>query len=154
MEHNARHMEQPQDYWLPRLPFQRGLALVYLIAFVVAVNQFRPLLGEHGLLPVPLFVKQVAFRPNCSKAMAASLGCYGPIRFPGTFRALSEPDFMGTGSRLLRKSARPGHGGSGNWWAPISRRFLLKLPGSGKFWSNRVGYSCHWRLAVHRLVPS
>src|SRR6516225_9715013 len=62
MEHNARHMEQPQDYWLPRLLFQRGLALVYLIAFAVAVNQFRPLLGEHGLLPVPLFVKQVAFR--------------------------------------------------------------------------------------------
>jgi hypothetical protein len=94
MEHNARHLEQPQDYWLPRLLFQRGLALVYLIAFVLAVNQFRPLLGEHGLLPVPLFVKQVAFRPNCSKAMAASLGCYGPIRFPDTFRALSEPGFM------------------------------------------------------------
>jgi hypothetical protein len=55
-------MEQPQDYWLPRLLFQRGLGLVYLIAFLAAVNQFRPLLGEHGLLPVPLFVKQVAFR--------------------------------------------------------------------------------------------
>jgi hypothetical protein len=38
------------------------MGLVYLIAYLVAVNQFRPLLGEHGLLPVPLFVKQVAFR--------------------------------------------------------------------------------------------
>jgi hypothetical protein len=38
-----------------------GLRLVYLIAFLVAVNQFGPLLGEHGLLPVPLFVKQLAF---------------------------------------------------------------------------------------------
>jgi hypothetical protein len=55
-------MEPSQYYWLPRLLFQRGMALIYLIAFLVAVNQFRPLLGEHGLLPVPLFVKQVAFR--------------------------------------------------------------------------------------------
>ncbi|MGI8741120.1 MAG: lipase maturation factor family protein [Bryobacteraceae bacterium] len=41
--------------------FQRGLGLVYLIAFLVALNQFRPLLGERGLLPVPAFVKQVSF---------------------------------------------------------------------------------------------
>jgi hypothetical protein len=49
------------NYWLTRLVFQRGLGLVYLIAFIVALNQFRPLLGERGLLPVPAFVKQVAF---------------------------------------------------------------------------------------------
>jgi hypothetical protein len=49
------------DLWIPRLFFQRGLGLVYFIAFLVAINQFRPLLGEHGLQPVPLFVKQVGF---------------------------------------------------------------------------------------------
>lgn len=54
------------DYWLSRFLFQRGLALVYLIAFLVAVNQFRPLLGEHGLLPVPNFVKQVPFADSPS----------------------------------------------------------------------------------------
>ncbi len=48
-----------QGYWLTRLVFQRGLALVYLLGFVVAVNQFVPLLGVRGILPVPLFVKQV-----------------------------------------------------------------------------------------------
>src|SRR5437773_553567 len=32
------------------------------VAFVVAVNQFRPLLGERGLLPVPRFVRTVRFR--------------------------------------------------------------------------------------------
>src|ERR1700736_5492365 len=48
-------------YWLSRLVFKRGLGLVYLIAFLVALNQFRPLLGERGLLPVPAFVKQVSF---------------------------------------------------------------------------------------------
>jgi len=53
-------------YWLTRFTFQRGLALVYLIAFLVAVNQFRPLLGERGLLPVPAFVNRVSFRDSPS----------------------------------------------------------------------------------------
>jgi hypothetical protein len=35
---------------------------VYLIAFVVALEQFRPLLGERGLLPVPRFLARVSFR--------------------------------------------------------------------------------------------
>src|SRR5687767_5256009 len=48
--------------WLVRLLFQRGLATIYLIAFVSALNQFRPLLGERGLLPVPRFLARVRFR--------------------------------------------------------------------------------------------
>jgi hypothetical protein len=50
------------EYWLARLVLQRGIGLVYLVAFVVAVNQFRPLLGEHGLLPVPGYLGRVRFR--------------------------------------------------------------------------------------------
>ncbi|MCU1262860.1 MAG: hypothetical protein JWO80_5745 [Bryobacterales bacterium] len=49
-------------YWLSRLVFQRALGLVYLIAFICALNQFRPLLGERGLLPATAFIKQVSFR--------------------------------------------------------------------------------------------
>ncbi len=49
------------NYWLTRLVLQRGLAFVYLIAFIAVIHQFKPLLGEHGLLPVPEFVKQVRF---------------------------------------------------------------------------------------------
>jgi len=48
-------------YWLTRLLLRRGLALVYLIAFIAVVHQFKPLLGEHGLLPVTRFVKEVDF---------------------------------------------------------------------------------------------
>jgi hypothetical protein len=59
-------MPEAADYWLSRFLFQRGLAVVYLIAFLVALNQFRPLLGEHGLLPVPNFVKQVPFADSPS----------------------------------------------------------------------------------------
>jgi lipase maturation factor len=49
-------------YWYSRWLFERALALVYAVAFLVALNQFVPLLGEHGLLPVPRFVRQVPFR--------------------------------------------------------------------------------------------
>lgn len=55
-------MHGAQNYWLTRFVFQRALGLVYLIAFLVALNQFRPLLGERGLLPVASYVKQVTFR--------------------------------------------------------------------------------------------
>ncbi|HZU75790.1 MAG TPA: lipase maturation factor family protein, partial [Dehalococcoidia bacterium] len=53
---------QAPDYWLTRLLFERALAILYLIAFIVTINQFRPLLGERGLLPVPEFVRRVPFR--------------------------------------------------------------------------------------------
>jgi hypothetical protein len=54
------------DYWLGRLILQRALGLIYLIAFVVAGNQFRPLLGERGLLPASTFLKAVPFRRSPS----------------------------------------------------------------------------------------
>ena len=54
-------MEEVTSYWITRLLVQRGLALIYLIAFLVALNQFRALLGESGLLPVPLFLQKVRF---------------------------------------------------------------------------------------------
>jgi Lipase maturation factor len=50
------------DVWLVRLLFQRALAAIYLIAFLVVLQQFKPLLGERGLLPVPAFLKRVSFR--------------------------------------------------------------------------------------------
>ncbi|MGP4000102.1 lipase maturation factor family protein [Streptomyces sp. 8N706] len=54
------------DYWLSRLVFQRALAAVYLVAFLTAVNQFRALIGERGMLPVPYFVERVPFRQSPS----------------------------------------------------------------------------------------
>ena len=42
------------------------MGALFLIAFLNAVNQFKPLLGERGLLPVPQFVKEVSFRESPS----------------------------------------------------------------------------------------
>src|SRR3989442_6830048 len=52
---------QAPDYWLTRLVLERTLGLIYLVAFLVAAFQCRPLLGEKGLLPVPRFLKRVKF---------------------------------------------------------------------------------------------
>ena len=50
------------DHWLGRLVFQRGLAALYLVAFVCAARQFQALLGVRGLTPIPDFVDRVPFR--------------------------------------------------------------------------------------------
>lgn len=49
------------NYYLTRFVFQKALAFTYLIAFLVALHQFRPLLGAKGLLPVPQFINLVKF---------------------------------------------------------------------------------------------
>ena len=52
--------------WLVRFAFQRALAVIYLVAFLVAANQFRPLAGEDGLLLLDSFLDRVSFmrRPS------------------------------------------------------------------------------------------
>lgn len=59
-------MMDERGLWVTRLLLQRGLGLISLIAFLNALNQFCPLLGERGLLPVPLFVKRVPFHASPS----------------------------------------------------------------------------------------
>src|SRR6516165_5382228 len=50
------------QYWLSRFVFERALAVIYVIAFLVVINQFRALLGEGGLLPVPRYLRRVRFQ--------------------------------------------------------------------------------------------
>ena len=47
------------SYWLARIAFLRGLALIYLVAFAVAFNQNKELIGDRGLLPVKLYLARV-----------------------------------------------------------------------------------------------
>jgi hypothetical protein len=53
-------------YWYSRFVFERSLAALYLVGFLVAANQFVPLLGERGLLPVSRFTQYVPFRASPS----------------------------------------------------------------------------------------
>ena len=57
---------KPGDYWIARVALEKAVAALFLIGFLNAVNQFKPLLGERGLLPVPLFVKAVQPRESPS----------------------------------------------------------------------------------------
>jgi hypothetical protein len=45
------------DYELARQVLQRGIAALFVIAFVSTAAQFPALLGEHGLLPAPRFLE-------------------------------------------------------------------------------------------------
>jgi hypothetical protein len=48
------------DYELARQVLQRGIAAVYVIAFISTANQFPVLLGEHGLMPAPQLLSHPA----------------------------------------------------------------------------------------------
>jgi hypothetical protein len=49
------------EYWLARQLVLHGVAALYLIAFVAAARQFRALIGEHGMLPVPQYLARQSF---------------------------------------------------------------------------------------------
>jgi len=49
------------SYGLTRSCFQKALGSVYFIAFLATARQFRGLIGEHGLLPIGLFLKHIRF---------------------------------------------------------------------------------------------
>ncbi len=50
------------QYWLGRLVLERGIAGVYVFAFVAAARQFRALIGADGMLPVPRYLRRRPFR--------------------------------------------------------------------------------------------
>ncbi len=98
------------DVRLVRLLVQRALAALYLIAFLVAATQFKPLLGEHGLLPVP--------------ALAHGQRWQGPSLFRWRYsdRLL---DAVAWGGVLLSALAVSGLSESGGVWLSIGVWLLL-----------------------------
>lgn len=52
------------DLFLVRWMFEKGLSSLYLVAFISALNQYKALLGEKGLLPAPSFLKQTRFKDS------------------------------------------------------------------------------------------
>ncbi|GAA4870884.1 lipase maturation factor family protein [Kitasatospora terrestris] len=54
------------EYWLAREVCQSLIAALYVIAFVAAARQFRALIGEHGMLPVPRHLARAGFRRSPS----------------------------------------------------------------------------------------
>src|SRR5437870_3568741 len=86
-------VDELAGYWLSRFVFERALALIYLVAFACAANQFVPLLGSRGLLPAARFVGVVPFRSAPSLFHLSSTDT--------TFRIAS---WVGVGLSCLRLS--------------------------------------------------
>jgi hypothetical protein len=83
--------------WLARLLLQRGMAAIYLVAFIGMARQWKPLLGENGLLPVPDFVRHVTWREapsiflwRYSDRMAMALAWTGIALSAGALAGLTD----------------------------------------------------------------
>jgi len=50
-----------QDFYYTKIIFQRSLAFIYFIGFLIAFNQAIPLFGKNGLLPARIFISKVKF---------------------------------------------------------------------------------------------
>lgn len=66
-----RFLEPAARYGLTRFVVLRGLALVYLVAFLVAALQIVPLVGEHGLLPAQGLLDRLIEKGGGSRLEAA-----------------------------------------------------------------------------------
>jgi len=88
------------DWWV-RFVFERALALIYLIAFINAVNEYIPLVGQHGLLPAADFIRDVPF------AQAPSL-----FYLSSSDVALRAASWVGVGLSCLALSGLPMRFGS------------------------------------------
>ena len=49
---------RPNTYWLTRIVLLRFLAFVYFVAFLVALQQNKALIGHHGILPADQFMSR------------------------------------------------------------------------------------------------
>ncbi|TDG98365.1 hypothetical protein EPR50_G00217230 [Perca flavescens] len=58
-EEKRRQTLQTGTYWLTRVVLLRSVAFIYLVAFSVAYNQNKQLIGEHGLMPCKKYLESV-----------------------------------------------------------------------------------------------
>ncbi|KAA0110400.1 lipase maturation factor family protein [Mycolicibacterium sp. P9-22] len=54
------------ESWWGRLALERGIAAIYVVAFLCAALQFRGLLGTSGMTPIPKFLEHRSFRSSPS----------------------------------------------------------------------------------------
>ncbi|HEX7133694.1 MAG TPA: lipase maturation factor family protein [Iamia sp.] len=82
--------------WLGRLLFQRGLAGIYVLAFLGSALQFRALLGDRGIMPIRRYVAAVPFRRAPSLFhLAYSDGLFAAVSWLGV--AVSAALLLGLG---------------------------------------------------------
>ncbi|MFP1602906.1 lipase maturation factor family protein [Microbacterium sp. 2216-1] len=106
------------DFGFAREVLQRGIAALYLVAFVSSLNQFRPLLGERGLLPAPDLLAWVAESPRRRRMLRPTL--FSRLRY--TDRRLAALCWAGIGLAALLVVGVPQWGPP---WVPMVCFLLL-----------------------------
>jgi hypothetical protein len=95
---------------LGRLFLQRGIAAIYLIAFLTVLLQGKPLIGSRGLLPIPDFLRDTTFRRSpslfharCSDRLLDLVSCAGILISACALLGLTElgPLWLSIGAWLL-----------------------------------------------------
>ena len=144
--------EDLPEYWHSRWLLERSLALIYLVAFLVALNQFVPLLGEHGLLPVPRFVSAVPF--SASPSLFFSSRRIGHSRAPhgpgSSFPWLPSPGWRSgaTHSWLVQYGRRSG---PSTCRSPTSAR--RSTASAGNRCCSKRAFSRYRGVEQHRTTP-
>ena len=102
----AMEMFSADGYLLARELFQRGVGIVYVLAFAAVVHQWRPLLGSGGLTPAVEFLRLVPWRRSpslfhwrYSDRLAIGLGWVGIVLAAAV--VLGVPQRLGTLATLL-----------------------------------------------------
>ncbi|GAB3167444.1 lipase maturation factor family protein [Myceligenerans halotolerans] len=93
------------DYDVARQVLQRGFGALYVVAFWGVLRQFRPLCGEHGLIPAPRRLSATTWRD-------------GPSLFRVRYsdRLLVAVAWCGI---TLGAAAAAGLPQAGDWWVPM-----------------------------------
>jgi hypothetical protein len=86
MENELNSLPTKPTYWLTRFMILRLLGFVYFFAFLSLAQQLKPLIGERGLTPVPLFLSRF-------QAEAGSLG-QAFLHLPSLFWFWHSDSFM------------------------------------------------------------
>ena len=116
----------PGPYVLVRFLFRRGLALVYLVAFLVAARQFRALSGEDGLLTLGTRVERRRFRD-----------APGLFQLVPSDRAVGVAAWLGVGLSALALLGVPAHFGTvavAVVWALLWALYLSFVNAGGTFY--------------------
>ena len=119
-------LSDPGTHVLVRFLFRRGLALVYLVAFLVAATQFRALAGEEGLLPLGPRLERRSLRE-----------APGLFQFVRSDRAVGAAAWLGVGLAALALLGLPARFGSlaaGVVWGSLWLLYLSFVNAGGSFY--------------------
>jgi hypothetical protein len=108
--------ERPRPgYWLTRVLFPRALGLIYGVAFLSLGNQVRGLIGQDGLLPARLYLREVAQELGAGWPAWSALptlfwastsdGFMQASASPRLRRTRSAPSYIATSSRAAARRA-------------------------------------------------